>query len=202
MRTLAILTISALTTLAACNGRTLVDTEWFLVSVQGEEPLAGTDITLRLEESTFSGFDGCNRYGGEYKASDGHSFLVIEVWRSLMLCPSPKGIMARGATYRDVLSKAATYELTGSQLILKDREGKTLLVFVKAKDSKEGTSGWSEQQASRDGIDARILAGSKELLRRASHIRPPASSDVSWFKHGESSLKFNLMLISATYHTW
>jgi heat shock protein HslJ len=147
MKTIMLLIVSVFTTLMACNGPTLVDTEWRLVSIQGEEPLAGTDITLRLEESTFSGFDGCNRYGGEYKASDGHTFLVIEVWRSLMLCPSPEGIMAQGGAYRDALSKAATYRLTRDQLILKDDEGETLLVFAKAKNGAEESSGWPEQQA-------------------------------------------------------
>jgi heat shock protein HslJ len=154
MKSLMILVVSVLTTFTACNGRTLVDTEWFLVSIKGEEPLAGTDITLRLEESTFSGFDGCNRYGGEYKASDDHSFLVIEVWRSLMLCPNPEGIMAQGVVYRDALSKAATYQLTRDRLIVKDDAGETLLVFARAKDGEAGRGGSTQPELS----DARCHA--------------------------------------------
>jgi len=58
---------------------TLAGTEWSLVSLNGEELITGTTITLSLEDDYLGGEMGCNGYGnsfdsGKYTAMSDGSF--------------------------------------------------------------------------------------------------------------------------------
>ena len=60
--------------LVACGSQAVEveGTVWQLMSINGEWPIAGTEITLRFEEERVKGSSGCNSYDGEYTiGSDG-----------------------------------------------------------------------------------------------------------------------------------
>ena len=58
----------------------LVGTEWLLTSLDGEELLYKTEITLEIDEEEAGGSSGCNFYGGE-----------VERWPTDLFC-GPAGI--------------------------------------------------------------------------------------------------------------
>ena len=73
----ATLVLTAL--LAACATATpdpsptesaVLDTEWVLISLNGNAPIEDTEITLNFEEASLDGSAGCNTYGGSYTVSE------------------------------------------------------------------------------------------------------------------------------------
>ena len=123
--------------LAACSGLgagspgggpALAGSEWALVSLRGQPPLAGTTITLKFESDKAGGSAGCNSYGGPYTARGGRLTLT-DVAATMMACLDPAGVMEQEAAYLQALSQAAGYRATDAQLEIQDAAGETALVF-------------------------------------------------------------------------
>ncbi|MEJ2735224.1 MAG: META domain-containing protein [Anaerolineae bacterium] len=135
--TLTILLIAALA-LAACGpaassgDKTLEITTWKLdayVDAEGQtvEVLASSEITARFEAGQVAGSAGCNRYMGTYLASG--KTLTVEVGGvTMMFCP-PEALMEQEMAYLATLNRAATHEIDGDQLVIKDDDGKTILTY-------------------------------------------------------------------------
>jgi heat shock protein HslJ len=133
-RTLTTLVLIAVLTtmLAACSGsraNALRDTAWELVSLAGSDVLAGTTITIGFEVDQVSGSAGCNHYGGSYKSS-GNSLSVSGVFATEMGCLEPEGILRQETAYLTALRAAATYQIGGDTLEIRDGTGTQALVFV------------------------------------------------------------------------
>ena len=72
-------TLVLISLLAACTTATqdqapvksdvLGDTEWVLVSLNGNPLIEDTAITLNFEQASLDGSAGCNTYGGSFTAS-------------------------------------------------------------------------------------------------------------------------------------
>ena len=66
--------LAALAVLSACAGPEkdvdLDSTKWVLASLDGENPLTDTQITLAFEGGVAGGFAGCNAYGTEQRWAD------------------------------------------------------------------------------------------------------------------------------------
>jgi heat shock protein HslJ len=108
-----------------------------LVSLEGEAPLPGTQITLRFEDEFLGGTMGCNGYGGspdtgEYLARKGRLTVVPPFAVTVQLCSEPEGIMEQEQAYISALLSAASYRVAGGRLEIADGDGNTVLVFDRA----------------------------------------------------------------------
>jgi heat shock protein HslJ len=133
------MTLVLMATLAACTtaepdppsaqDSILLDTEWELVSLNGDDLIEGRAITLRFEEASVEGSGGCNTYGGSYTASEA-SLRLDGVYWTEMACMEPKGLMEQEQAYFQALNAAASYRVDGDRLELYDEAGAQILTFV------------------------------------------------------------------------
>jgi heat shock protein HslJ len=113
----------------------LVGTEWELVSLNGEDLIAGTAITLDFAETYLGGEMGCNGYGGspdsgKYRAkSDGTFTLGSPFAVTVQLCTDPEGIMEQEAAYIEALMNASHFQFVDNRLEIEDETGETFLIF-------------------------------------------------------------------------
>ena len=137
-----VLLIASLALAAGCgvkeepHAASLVGTEWILTSLMGEEPIAGSEITLRFEKEYLTGHMGCNGYGGgpdsgKYAATGDGTLTVQPLAVTVQLCSEPEGIMEQEAAYIGALQSAAAYRMTDSRLEIADASGETVLVFTR-----------------------------------------------------------------------
>jgi heat shock protein HslJ len=135
--TLTILLVVGLV-LAACGpaagsgGKTLEKTTWKLDSYadaegQTVDVLADSEITARFEVGQVAGSAGCNRYMGTYLLND--RILTVEVGGTTMMYCSPEALMEQEMAYLATMNRAATHEIDGDQLVVKDDAGKTILTY-------------------------------------------------------------------------
>ncbi len=106
----------------------LANTNWALSSfTPGRVPLPNTSITLAFAaNNTLSGNAGCNTYNGGYTVS-GNNLRVSGVTTTLKTCGEE--IDGQERQYLQALQSAAFFELSGSQLIVRDASGQEVLRF-------------------------------------------------------------------------
>jgi peptidyl-Lys metalloendopeptidase len=119
--------------LAAC-GRAgqyndLMNTAWVLISLQGNPPIDGKEITLNFQEENIRGSGGCNTYGGSYTASKDNLNLSDVYWTE-MACMEPEGIMEQEQAYFQALNAVTRYTVNGDRLELYDKDGTQILEFA------------------------------------------------------------------------
>ena len=107
----------------------LQDTGWALTQLQGGAPLEGSHLSLDLGPEGFSGFTGCNRYGGEYAAASDGEFRTPEIWQTEMECPTP-ALMEQEQAYLGLLQGIVAYQLVEDGLELVDATGEMLLAYA------------------------------------------------------------------------
>ncbi len=103
-------------------------TEWLLTSLDGRRPAKDTRITLEFNNGVIEGQSGCNYYGATYEAKQGR-LKLSRLGVSDMACPEPAGVMEQEAAYTRLLLRAANYRVSGDRLEIRDKRGKTLVVF-------------------------------------------------------------------------
>ncbi|MGF1503896.1 MAG: META domain-containing protein [Anaerolineae bacterium] len=82
---------------------------WQLATINGENPLPDTRVTLIFEnDTTLSGSGGCNGYDGTY-AIDGEGFTTGDIVRTLMACAEPEGIMEKEDAVLAILQSAKRF---------------------------------------------------------------------------------------------
>jgi heat shock protein HslJ len=92
--------------------------------------LAGTNISLNFgTDGQASGNAGCNRYSGGFQAR-GKALKVGPLAGTRMFCDKPAGVMDQEQQYLAALQSAATYEITGSTLTIRDAGGAMQVVAV------------------------------------------------------------------------
>jgi heat shock protein HslJ len=114
----------------------LVGTEWLLALLVGEEPIAGSETTLRFEQEYLTGHMGCNRYGGgpdsgKYEATADGRLSIGPLAVTVQLCSEPEGIMEQEAVYAGALQSGASWRLMDGGLKIADASGETVLVFAR-----------------------------------------------------------------------
>ena len=93
--------------------------------------LTGTEINLNFgADGQVSGNSGCNTYSGGYQAS-GNALKVGPLASTMMACESPAGVMDQEQQYLAALQNAATYEIAGDTLTIRDASG-AMQVVAKA----------------------------------------------------------------------
>ncbi len=128
-----------LSVLAACStsqaeGANLDGTTWTLVSLNGNPPVSGSNITLHFgqgqQRGQVNGSSGCNSYGGKYTATQ-NTLKLSDIMSTLMACQRDD-IMQQEQMYLSALQKAASYKIENSRLEIGDAGGQTILVFTSA----------------------------------------------------------------------
>lgn len=106
----------------------LADTAWKVVNYNnGKQAVVGllaeTEITLRFgADGRVSGNGGCNQYTGSYQSSGG-KLTVGTLATTFKLCHTPDGVMVQEAQYVAALSSAATFEIAGDTVTIRDTAG-------------------------------------------------------------------------------
>lgn len=137
----------------------LADTNWVLVSLNGQPAIADTQVTIRFEDGQLSGTEGCNRYSTSYK-TDGNKLTVDKnVVSTMMACAEP--IMAQAAAYIAALTGAVTYRIEGGQLTLFDGSGKSLATFAPQSVGLADTSWIVTGYNNGQGAVVSVIAGSQ-----------------------------------------
>ena len=115
----------------ADQGRALLDTEWVLVSLNGDALVEGRTITLSFGGTSLDGSGGCNTYGGSYAVSEEHLRLSELYWTE-MACVEPRGLMEQEQAYFQALNAVTSFRLSGERLELYAESEAPILVFVTA----------------------------------------------------------------------
>lgn len=114
----------------------LIDSEWRLISLNGEDLIEGTEITLYFKEDYLGGSMTCNIYGGgpdsgKYEATDEGTLKVPQLAWTVQLCSEPEGVMEQEEAYIEALQNAAAYRVMDDRLEIYDAAGETTIVFAK-----------------------------------------------------------------------
>ena len=115
----------------------LVGTEWVLVSLNGENLIENTSISLAFAEEFLMGAMTCNGYGGtldtgKYTATEEGDLTVGSPFAvTVQLCSTPEGVMEQEEAYIEALLSAAAYQVVDGRLEIDNGAGKTTLVFAR-----------------------------------------------------------------------
>jgi len=91
--------------------------------------LEGTKVTAAFgDDGNLGGFAGCNTYNAVYQVDD-DSLTIGPATATGQSCTEPEGIMEQENAFLAALESAATYEVKGSQLIVKNASGQQVLTF-------------------------------------------------------------------------
>ena len=107
----------------------LASSTWVLASLNGQPPLPGSHLTLTFDQSEFSGFGGCNRFGGEYSI-DGDRLEPGDMEQTLEGCVEP-GVLDQERAYVEALHAGGQYRLYGDRLEILDQAGQVRLSFTR-----------------------------------------------------------------------
>ncbi|MCU0512189.1 MAG: META domain-containing protein [Anaerolineae bacterium] len=123
-----ILTDSTGDTLVFDPRLTLPDTTWRLVSLNGADLAAGSDITLSFAvDGAATGSGGCNSYGSSYTTDSGGLTFTAPV-RTEMACMDD-AVMAQETAYLNALAAATGYRIDGPVLTIFYGTAGATLVF-------------------------------------------------------------------------
>jgi heat shock protein HslJ len=105
----------------------LVGTEWLLTSLDGEELLPKTEITLEIDKEEAGGSSGCNLYGGDVdKMKDGSVVWPGGTYMTTIGCADD--LQRQETRYLNLLDEVEAYRIEDDRLELMDAEGRTNLV--------------------------------------------------------------------------
>ena len=111
-----------------------MNTHWQLTSYNnGKEAvvsvLEGSDVTAIFgADGKLAGSGGCNNYTADYQV-DGSSLHIGPAASTRKLCAEPQGIIEQEAAYLQALEKAATYQIQGDKLEIRDANGALLASY-------------------------------------------------------------------------
>jgi heat shock protein HslJ len=119
----------AMQVVAKVNAPTGLSGTWWMVMNynNGKQAVVGliTDSEISLNFGTdgwVGGNSGCNTYSGGYEAS-GTALRIDPLASTQMFCDKPAGVMEQEHQYLTALQNAATYEIAGSKLTIRDAGG-------------------------------------------------------------------------------
>jgi heat shock protein HslJ len=108
----------------------LVNKEWFLYRLNGEPLIERTNIILSFEGSSFSGFAGCNAYGGPVETAGEGEIKFGEIASQAEDCLEPEGVLEQEITYLDLLIGMAKYNNEKGELTLSNPVSGQRLIYT------------------------------------------------------------------------
>lgn len=109
---------------------------WVLESMDIQPVIENSFVMLNVNEDLATGFDGCNRYGGQ--SVDGApvfgvhgKFSAPPRARTERDCALPEGLMSQADAYFSTLMRLDRFRASGDRLEILDSEGAARLVFVR-----------------------------------------------------------------------
>jgi heat shock protein HslJ len=127
--TVILMLLVLLALLSACTAKsTLAESKWQLTSLAGKSPLVDVKVTLNFSQDAIGGNDGCNTYGGSYKATKDTLTIGNDVFSTMMYCTDE--IAKQYQAFYEALKQTASYKITGSSLSLVDAKGTILAEFT------------------------------------------------------------------------
>lgn len=107
----------------------LIDSEWVLQSLAGDPLIEGTNIILAFDETSFTGYGGCNGYGGPYRVNEDGGISFIEYSSQGEGCIEPEGVLDQETNYLQQLMKTKQYQVDGTLLVLGNRGDDQGLIY-------------------------------------------------------------------------
>ncbi|MBW3564149.1 MAG: META domain-containing protein [Acidobacteria bacterium] len=107
--------------------KVLADTEWELVSIEGNPVPAKPRVTLTFEHDQLGGYAGCNWFGGTY-AQTGSRLELGDMQQTLRAC-AERAANDRETAYLRAFGRVSRWSVENGQLHLRDDSGNTLLVY-------------------------------------------------------------------------
>ena len=109
---------------------------WILQGLDGSPLIEGTFAWLNVDGHTFTGFDGCNNFGGRSEdgtpvAGAGGEFTLPPAASTLIGCQFPHGILDQADSYLELLRLGERFSVDGDRLEIVDSTGAARLVFVR-----------------------------------------------------------------------
>jgi heat shock protein HslJ len=108
----------------------LVDREWYLNTLDGQPLIEGTNIILAFEGSSFSGFAGCNGYGGPVEKGEDGDIKFGEMASQAEGCIEPEGVLDQEINYLRQLLDMELYRVDGGVLTLSIPKSGQRLVYT------------------------------------------------------------------------
>ena len=104
--------------------------------LDGSPLIEGTFAWLKVDGHTYSGFDGCNTFGGKSEdgtpvASADGEFTIPPAVSTLIGCEFPHGIMDQADSYLELLKHGERFRVVDDLLEILDEGGEARLVFVR-----------------------------------------------------------------------
>jgi heat shock protein HslJ len=99
---------------------------WSLLQLRGQPLVQGTMITANFSGGQVTGNGGCNSYNASF-STNGNNVSISYPVSGQMACASE--ILQQESQFFQALSSAGSYEISGSNLTLRDGGGNTILVF-------------------------------------------------------------------------
>ena len=123
----------ALFTYAATN--VSIDGEWKVTGINNGKEAVETNetvetLTATFADGEFSGFGGCNQLTGGYTITGTGGIEIGPLGQSMMACEGDPATVE--AQYSAALQAAATYEIIGTTLTLRDEAGATQVTATRA----------------------------------------------------------------------
>jgi heat shock protein HslJ len=105
--------------------------------------LLDTELTAEFnEDGQMSGSAGCNSYSGSYQI-DGNNISIGPLASTMMMCETPEGVMDQETEYLAALERAATYEIIGNQLEMKDVDGSRIASYIALPPATLAGTSWT-----------------------------------------------------------
>ncbi len=107
----------------------LVDQEWIMNSLNGEQLIERTNIILAFDETSFSGFAGCDGYGGPYEIDGDGAITFVEYSSQAEGCIEPEGVLDQEIKYLKHLMGVEHYQVDENVLTLSIPESGQELIY-------------------------------------------------------------------------
>lgn len=119
----------------------LADSNWILTQINGAEPYAAArEVTLNFEaDGTLNGNAPVNTYTGKWTSSGANALVVSNVV-STQMAGLDANINSYESDYYKILNDVSSYRLSGTELILTAKDGKTLTYKVNLAENLKGTT--------------------------------------------------------------
>lgn len=91
--------------------------QWYLITIEGQAPIAGTVINLNFKQHTWlDGDAGCNRFTASYIRKADSGLQITEVLTTRMFCAEPKGVMQQESRFFHLLKRIDAYHAEPNRL--------------------------------------------------------------------------------------
>lgn len=106
----------------------LAGTKWQMETLNGQNSLPGSVVTLEFADQRLSGSAGCNSFGAGYQIK-GEEIIIDAVAMTEMAC-ADEGVMSQESTYTRLLGEAKKFSVSDTELVFFNANGDPLLTFI------------------------------------------------------------------------